>query len=96
LNDTVVEAGAVVDRCIIDKHVQIKAGAKVGDGEDNTPNRLQPEVINTGITLVGKDSVILPNVVLGRNVVVHAGTGEDAFGKRKKIADGSNLGKDMR
>lgn len=96
LNDTVVEAGAVVDRCIVDKGVRIGAGAKLGDGEDNTPNSAQPEVINTGITLVGKESIIPENMVLGRNVVVHAGTSAEAFGKRKRIASGSSIGQDLR
>lgn len=96
LNDTVVESGAVVDRCIIDKGVIIRSGAQVGEGDDNTPNVTKPEVINAGITLVGKESIVPANLILGRNVVVHAGTKEEAFGKRKRIASGNNVGKDMR
>ena len=45
-NDTVIEAGAVVDRCIIDKQVVIGAGARVGEGDDNIPNVALPEVLN--------------------------------------------------
>lgn len=96
LNDTIVEAGAVVDRSIIDKGVHIGAGARVGDGEDNTPNASHPEVINTGITLVGQSSIIPENIILGRNVVVHADTPAEAFGKRKRIPSGTSIGKDAR
>jgi glucose-1-phosphate adenylyltransferase len=96
LNDTVVASGAVVDRCIIDKGVRIQAGARVGEGEDNTPNVDNPEFINTGITLVGKECIIPENIVIGRNVVVHANTEPEAFGKRKQIASGSSIGTDMR
>ena len=53
-----IEAGAVVDRCIIDKKVTIGAGAKVGDGDDNQANETLAEELNTGLTLVGKGSVI--------------------------------------
>lgn len=95
LNDTVIEAGAVVDRCIVDKHVHIGAGARVGDGDDNTPNTAMPEQINTGLTLVGKGSVIPDGLVVGRNVVIHAHTGPEAY-KRKKIASGADVGKDLR
>jgi glucose-1-phosphate adenylyltransferase len=96
LSDTIIEAGAAVDRCVVDKNVVIGAEAKVGDGDDNTPNVDAPEQINTGLTLVGKGSVIPPKLVIGRNVVVHAFTGAEVFGRRKKIASGTSMGKDMR
>ncbi len=95
LSDTVIGPGAVVDRCIIDKNVVIGAGAHVGDGDDNTPNKVMPEEINTGITLVGKGSIVPEGYSLGRNVVVHAHAGEDAY-KRKKVASGQDVGKAAR
>ena len=95
LSDTIIGAGAVVDRCIVDKFVKIGAGARVGDGDDNTPNATMPEQINTGLTLIGKRSVVPDNMTIGRNVVIHANTGEEAY-KRKKIASGSNVGKNIR
>jgi glucose-1-phosphate adenylyltransferase len=96
LNDTLIESGAIVERCILDKQVVVEGGAKVGAGEDNTPNRDLPETINTGLTLVGKGSVIPHEVTIGRNVVVHPYTLAKAFGKRKQIASGANIGKNMR
>lgn len=96
LNDTVIEAGAVVDRCVVDKDVVIGAEAQVGFGDDNTPNAAAPERINTGLTLVGKGSVIPPKLTIGRNVVIHAYTGADEFGRRKKLASGTSMGRDMR
>jgi glucose-1-phosphate adenylyltransferase len=92
LNDTIIEEGAVVDRCIVDKQVVIRRGARVGDGDDNTPNASQPNVLNTGISLVGKRSCVPEGVILGRNVVVHAKTDERAFGKKKRFASGSEVG----
>ncbi len=92
LSDTLIEAGAVVDRCVIDKGVVVRQGAHVGEGDENTPNKAMPEILNSGLTLVGKRSVIPAGVVLGRNVVVHSGVDESAFGKKKKIASGSEVG----
>jgi glucose-1-phosphate adenylyltransferase len=92
LNDTMISPGAVVDRSIIDKDVVIGEGARVGDGDDNTPNRAMPEQINTGISLVGKGSVVPEGYILGRNVVVHSHTGEEAYSKRKKVASGHDVG----
>jgi glucose-1-phosphate adenylyltransferase len=96
LNDTVIEPGATVERCIIDKYVTIGEGAKVGDGDDNTPNKEMPEAINTGLTLVGKHGAVPAGVTLGRNVVVHPYTTAKAFGKRKHIDSGASIGKNMR
>ncbi len=96
LNDSVIESGAEIDRCVIDKQVLIGEGAKVGYGDDNTPNKDVPEQINTGLTLVGKGSVVPPNLVVGRNVVIHAYTGADAYGRRKKLASGTSFGANMR
>ncbi len=96
LNDTIIEAGAVVDRCILDKNVRIGSGAKVGFGDDNTPNIAMPEQINTGLTLIGKRSAVPENMSIGRNVIVHAHTGEEAYGKHKKIASGENVGNNSR
>jgi glucose-1-phosphate adenylyltransferase len=96
LNDTIIESGALVDRCIIDKNVRVGANAQVGDGDDNTPNVGLPEQINTGLTLIGKDSEIPAKMVIGRNVVVHASSKERVFGRRKKLASGKSLGEDRR
>lgn len=96
LNDTRIEAGVVVDRCIIDKHVVIGQGAQIGVGDDNTPNKEMPEQINTGLTLVGKNALVPEGVNIGRNVVVHPFADAKTFGRRKNIASGTNLGKNMR
>ena len=72
LNDTVIEPGAVVDRCIVDKRVVIGAGAIFGSDDENTANEEMPELLNTGITLVGKNSQVPPGMKIGRNVVIHA------------------------
>jgi glucose-1-phosphate adenylyltransferase len=67
--DTVIRSGAVVDRAILDKEVVVGKGAIVGDGPDlDTPNRSEPGRLNTGITVVGKQSVLPRGIRLGRNV----------------------------
>ena len=96
LYDTVIEAGAVVDRCIIDKQVVIGAGARVGEGDDNIPNVALPEVLNTGLTLIGENTVVPEGLVLGRNVVVHPRSEAKAFGKKKRIASGTEVGVNQR
>ncbi len=69
--DSVIGSGAVVDRAILDKEVVIGQGAMVGDGPDfDTPNKAEPGRLNTGITVVGKQSVVPRGTRLGRNVKI--------------------------
>jgi glucose-1-phosphate adenylyltransferase len=69
--DSVIRTGAVVDRAILDKEVVVGQGALVGDGPDfDTPNRSEPGRLNTGITVVGKQSVVPRGTRLGRNVKI--------------------------
>jgi glucose-1-phosphate adenylyltransferase len=69
--DTVIRSGAVVDRTILDKEIVVGQGAIVGEGTDfSTPNRQEPSRLNSGITVVGKRSVIPRGVRIGRNVKI--------------------------
>ena len=57
--DPVIRSGAVVDRAILDKEVVVGQGAIVGDGPyDGALNRQEPGRLNTGITVVGKQSIV--------------------------------------
>lgn len=81
--DTVIRAGAVVDRAILDKEVVVGQGAIVGDGPDfDTPNKQEPGRLSTGITVVGKQSVIPRGTRLGRNVKVGEKVRSSDFGAR--------------
>jgi len=79
MNDTVVRTGAVVDRCVLDKEIEIGAGAQVGAGDDNTPNQLEPANINTGITIVGKRAIIPAGAIIGRNCRIDPNTKKDDY-----------------
>ena len=72
--DSVIRAGAVVDRAILDKHVSVGSNSVVGEGRDLTiANRQEPTRLNTGITVIGKRAVIPRGVRLGRNVKIAEG-----------------------
>ena len=69
--DSVIRSGAVVDRAILDKEVLVGQGCIVGEGPDyETPNRIEPGRLNTGITVIGKRSILPRGTRLGRNVKV--------------------------
>jgi glucose-1-phosphate adenylyltransferase len=93
MTDTQVGPGAVVDRCILDKEVVVGEGARLGDGEDNTPNQAAPERLNTGLTVVGRKARVPAGAVVGRNVVIMSRVAEAAFGKQKTVVSGMTIGK---
>jgi glucose-1-phosphate adenylyltransferase len=96
--DSVIGSRAVIDRAILDKEVTVGAGAIVGEGPDDTPNRQEAGRLNTGITVVGKQSTIPRGARIGRNVkvadrvrssdfikkVIPSGASVDAGSKRRR------------
>lgn len=67
LFDTVIGAGSVVDRAIMDKEVVVGKNCQIGYGDDMTPNKLEPQLLNAGITLIGKRAHLPDNLKVGRN-----------------------------
>ena len=89
-HDGVISAGAVVDRAILDKEVTVGSGAVVGAGADATPNRERPDIVNRGISIVGKRAAIPAGMTVGRNVVVGPGVAEELAG-RDAITSGETV-----
>lgn len=96
LNDAVIGAGSVIDRCIIDENAEIAGNVLLGDGHDNTPNRATPEWLNTGLTLVGTRASIPDGVRIGRNVVVCPRTPASAFAAADRVPSGATVGEPQR
>jgi glucose-1-phosphate adenylyltransferase len=92
LTDVLVGKDAVVDRCILDRGVQIGAGALVGHGDDNTPNQQTPDLLNTGLTLIGRDARIPAGMQIGRNAVVRPQMQENMF-NGASVASGLTVGR---
>lgn len=79
LVNSTIGSHCIIDRSIIDEQVIIEAGCRVGFGDDMRPNKKEPDTLNTGITLVGKNARIPPGVTIGRNCVVRCRVTEDDF-----------------
>jgi glucose-1-phosphate adenylyltransferase len=67
LSGTRLGQGARVYHCVVDKDVWIGPGAQIGWGDDNAPNKDETDILNTGITVVGKGVSIPPGTKIGRN-----------------------------
>lgn len=73
LNDTVIKAGAVIDHAIIDKGVVVEENAIVGSGEDFTANQAKPDLLFSGLNVLGKGVTVEKDAVLTRNIRVYPG-----------------------
>ena len=89
-DDCHISAGAVVERSILDKTAFVGAHSHVGWGDDYTPNQEEPEVLHSGITIVGKRARIPTSIRVGRNCIIGPGVREeDVAGDY--VASGSSI-----
>jgi len=82
MNDCRIEAGARVERALLDKRVAVGAGAAVGGGGQAPPNEEIPDLLGAGLSLIGKDVAVPPGARVGRNACVGGGV---------RMAEGENV-----
>jgi len=90
-NDCIVGAGSVLNQVILDKQVVIGTGCQLGVGTDNTPNRLEPNRLNCGITIVGKRARVPSRLRAGLNVRIDSYITERDFEGRLDLASGESV-----
>jgi len=86
----VIRAGAVVDHAILDKEVTVGRGAVVGEGDSSIANFERPDIVNTGISIVGKRVVIPSELRVGRNVVIGPGVHDELL-ERAVLETGASV-----
>ncbi len=69
MENCVIGKGVRIERSIIDEGTKIGENTVIGEGED-IPNEDYPKIYDTGITVIGSNSVIPPNVVIGKNCAI--------------------------
>lgn len=79
MNDTLIRAGAQVNRCVLDKLIEVGENAVVGTGDEKVPNKLEPSNIYTGITIAGKRAKIPAGAVIGRNCRIDPSTTREDY-----------------
>ena len=78
-DDCRIQRGAVVERAILDKEVHVGEGCVIGRPDDLTPNRERPELLTSGITIVGKRARLPAGAQIGSNCIIHPTVREDDF-----------------
>jgi glucose-1-phosphate adenylyltransferase len=78
MGETWIGPGAKLDRVICDKRVHVGRSAVVGTGP-SIPNRVCPEHLSSGITILGKEARVPEGIVIGRNARIAPDLVEDDF-----------------
>lgn len=79
MNDTWIGPGTTIQNSIVDANVVIGGGAIIGVDDDPVPNHLMPDKLNTGLNVIGEDSVIPAGKKIGRNVLISSYVTEADF-----------------
>ena len=82
-NDTVIQSGARLDRCVLDKQIIVGRNAEVGYGDDIAPNQLEPQNLRSGITIIGKGAHVPAETRIGRNCRIDPGVGGSDYAGRE-------------
>ena len=90
MDDSMIGRDSTINRSILDKEVVVEADCHVGFGYDFQVNRNDPEVLNTGLTIVGKRTKIPSGTKIGRNCIIYSNTLEDDF-RSSNIASGETV-----
>ena len=92
LNDAIVRAGAVITDCVVDREVEIGEGARIGGGEEMTPNQDEPALLNSGLTVIGKGAHIPNGMLIGRNCRIDLAVSAEDF-QGMEVASGGSVRK---
>lgn len=88
-HNTVVRAGARLDRAILDKGVEVGSDAEIGTGA-TVPNAAYPASLTCGAVVIGKGTRVPPAARVGRGCIVRPWLDADAWPTRD-LAPGSSL-----
>jgi glucose-1-phosphate adenylyltransferase len=91
MHDSLVGAGSVLDKVIVDKQARIGTGCEIGIGNEKIPNRAFPEHLSEGLTVIGKKAEVPDGSVIGKNCIIFPEVVAKDFAKRQ-VTDGETIG----
>ena len=69
----------------------VSKNSYVGYGDDWSPNHERPDIVNCGITIIGKRAKLPPYVRIGRNVVIGPNVMAEARAEDGYIPSGTTI-----
>jgi glucose-1-phosphate adenylyltransferase len=81
--DAKVAPECVLHKVITDSEVKIGRGCQVGNGDPAIPNEEYPQLLRSGITLIGRGAIIPERRKIGSNCIVHPELVPEQFRERE-------------
>lgn len=78
MNETEIGENCVVDKAIIAETVKIGNNVTIGIGSDK-PNKMRPDIYNSGLATIGEKSVIPSDVQIGKNTAISGVTSKEDY-----------------
>lgn len=78
MNETEIGENCVVDKAIIAENVKVGDNVTIGIGSD-IPNKMRPDIYNSGLATIGEKSVIPSGVQIGKNTAVSGVTSKEDY-----------------
>ena len=92
LPDVIIAPGCTITRAIIDKGTTIGSHCRIGHAAQAVANNAVPDLLHTGLTLVGMRNVVPSNTTLGANVLVAPRVDAATWARSDTYPDGSAVG----
>jgi glucose-1-phosphate adenylyltransferase len=93
-SDAFISSGAVLRKTIADKMARIGRDAFVGFGNPTCANSLYPDVVRSGVTVIGKRSTIPDGIRIGRNCLIGRELPSEAIPSRDIVCGETILGEE--
>ncbi len=90
MHDSRIQKNSQIDFSIIDKNCIIEENGAVGFGEACDPNEKNPDHLNSGISVIGKDCVLPRGLKVGKNCIIHPHVKANHF-HTSQIKSGSTI-----
>lgn len=90
LNDVVIGKNCHIEKAIIDKETVISDNSTIGTGNDFIPNKDKPNILSSGLNVIGKKLILPEGLVVERNVRIFSSTNPKTITK-KHITSGETL-----
>lgn len=78
MNETEIGENCVVDKAIIAENVNVGDNVTIGIGSDK-PNKMRPDIYNSGLVTIGEKSVIPSDVQIGKNTAISGVTSKEDY-----------------
>lgn len=82
-----------LERVIVDENTHIGDNVSIGGGE-NIKNEDKPKIYDTGITVIGENTMVPSNVTIGKNCVIYGITVDSDY-DNNTLASGKTIDKDV-